>query len=371
MSRAKKNESARELWEQVLSRLAAEPDATMWDPNYDDAADRERMRDAYAKAGWSLKEIEERDILQEELISNAPVTSPGVNRHVEGMLARLCDDVEAAMDRLKMDSHAKVARGVEPRSGPFVSMINVIMTDESIVTVGSFLFRFCGVVAKAFTRTLQINPFFWESTGYSSQAAQRYLRENPEILRYWMEIYVSFAITGTNAWVPFRPARRTELILFEQIARAMELFGIAHEYGHHSYQHGRDIGSDPHQEEFQADQFALKVSYEIEMRPLLAENPYLSSGAGGVILLAALDTLRSIGAVTDDKKNSHLDSHPPTGSRIERFDSVAIMRPEEFAALKNFRVVSARIMSAVELELLDSMQGLNPHLRDLANSIKL
>ncbi len=84
----------------------------------------------------------------------APVTSPGVNPFVEIHLARLSDYVEAGMDRLKMKSHAKVARGVEPRAWASASKINVIMTDESIVTVSAFFFRFCGLVARAFIRSI-------------------------------------------------------------------------------------------------------------------------------------------------------------------------------------------------------------------------
>ena len=81
-------------------------------------------------------------------------------------------------------------------------------------------------------------------------------------------------------------------MLFEQVARAMEIFAIAHEYGHHHLGHGSQIDGDPMQEEFEADQFALKISYEVEQKPFLFDNPYLSSGAGGVVLLLALATLR-------------------------------------------------------------------------------
>jgi len=56
------------------------------------------------------------------------------------------------------------------------------------------------------------------------------------------------------------------LLLFEQVAQSMEVFAIAHEYGHHHFDHGRQIGRDPHQEEIDADKFALRISYEIERR---------------------------------------------------------------------------------------------------------
>jgi hypothetical protein len=54
---------------------------------------------------------------------------------------------------------------------------------------------------------------------------------------------MSYAVTGTNILVPFRPATKVEVLLFEQIARAMEIFAIAHEYGHHHHAHGRRLGA--------------------------------------------------------------------------------------------------------------------------------
>src|SRR6185312_8462062 len=110
----------------------------------------------------------------------------------------LCDDIEEAMDRLKIGSHAKVARGVEPRALATASKINVITTDESIVTVSAFLFRFCGLIARAFTRTLHLNPYIWEHKDYSEKTVHGYLRSSPDLFRYWHRIYMSFALTGTH-----------------------------------------------------------------------------------------------------------------------------------------------------------------------------
>lgn len=124
------------------------------------------------------------------------------------------------MERLHLSSHVKIARGVEPRLGPFAARINVIMTEESIITVGSQLFRFCGLIARAFTRTLQMNQYFWDSKEWNSTEALRRLGGAPEILRYWMRIYLSYAVTGTHVMVRFGPRTGTNCYCLK-MARAM------------------------------------------------------------------------------------------------------------------------------------------------------
>jgi hypothetical protein len=106
------------------------------------------------------------------------------------------------------------------------------MTDESIVSVEAHTFRFCGVVAKAAIRTIQLNPYNWDSESYNSVVARKVLSGSPKLMKYWMLIFSSYALIGTNALIPFQPATKFELLVFEQIARAMEIFAIAHEYGH-------------------------------------------------------------------------------------------------------------------------------------------
>jgi hypothetical protein len=283
----------------------------------------------------------------------------------------LCDDIEAAMVRLRLDSHARIARGIEPRTGPYAAKTNVIMTDQSIVTVGSFLFRFCGLVARAFTRTLHLNPHLWERPGFSQAAGRTLLRAAPEVTSYWLHIFVSYAITGTHIMAPYRPAAEHELVLFEQVARAMEIFAIAHEYGHHHHDHGRRLEDDPKREEFEADQFALKISYEVETKPLLVWNPYLSSGAGGLVLLLALGILRKCSEVITGVDAEPSDTHPTIPERLARFDTVAVLKPTEFAVLKSFRTVSTRIMTCVDSELSLMIKSLEPSLRDQLRTLAL
>ena len=231
----------------------------------------------------------------------------------------------------------------------------MIMTDEGIISVGTFFFRYCGLVARAFVRTLQLAPIFWEGH-YSGHAARRLLMRAPDLLVYWLRIFLSFGITGTQIMVPFRPAKRHELVVFEQVARAMEIFAVAHEYGHHHLNHGRSVCEDPKSEEFAADQFALKIGYEVERISLEFANPYLASGAGGVILLGSLETLRLVRESIKREQEAVADTHPEISTRLARFDTIAVLKPAEFVALKSFRTVSLRILETTRTMIMDLLK---------------
>jgi hypothetical protein len=366
---SRQNTIAADLWSQIFDSFAQDPAAAITDPAHDVAGDEARMREGMAAAGWSAAEIDEIARVQKERIQAAPTTSPGVNPHVEAQYAILCDTIEAAMQRLHLESHASVARGIEPRIGPFASKINVIATDESVVTVGAFLFRFCGLVARAFTRTLQLNPWLWNDAEFTSAKAQKLLHGRPDLLLYWTKIFMSFAMTGTHIGVPYKPSRPTEVLMMEQIARAMEIFAIAHEYGHHHLAHGKDIGADAKEEEFGADQFALKISEEVEIRDVGLPNPFLTSGSGGVILLRALQILskfeKALGAGT-----VAYETHPPAAARIARFDSIKVVFPAECAQHKSWRLACSRVMDAVEQELLELVAEWPADLKDQARSLR-
>ena len=262
------------------------------------------------------------------------------------------------MDRLKLDSHAKVARGVEPRAWAYAAKVNVILTDQSIITVSAFLFRFCGLIARAFTRTLMLDPHCWDKKEFDQRFVARRLRDERELLLYWMRIYFSFATAGTHVLVPFKPARSHELFLFEQIARAMELFVIAHEYGHHHHSHGKQLDAAPYAEEFEADQFALRICYEIERYPVFFTNPYLSSGAGAVVMLMALETLHQIEDLIGVKRTGTVDTHPNIAARLARFNSVAVLKPAEYENLNSFRTAAGRVMRVVNSLLLPPLKAL-------------
>ena len=349
--------AASDLWQQVFARLAANPAAAVMDPLHDGHADRDRRHEALRAAGWSEAWIAGSDAAQAERIAVAPETSPGINPGVEAQYSILADSIEAAMARLNYHSQERVARGVEPRVGPYAAKTNVIMTDESIVTVGAFLFRYCGLVARAFSRTLKLNPWLWEPGDYDEERARKLIAGDPQLLLYWVRIYTSFAISGTHAFVPYRPSTLDEVMLMEQVSRAMEIFAIAHEYGHHHLDHGRELEADPRAEEFAADAFALRISDEVEKEPVVMENPYLLSGAGGLILLSSLDTLRAVEKALGAR---HPDpgTHPSVTERIARFEAIRLLLPDDHCWLKGFRTASRRVMMIVHKMLMEGFASM-------------
>lgn len=341
------NDAARDLWSQIFERAAAHPGASIMAADYDPAEDLAEARSAWRSVGWSEDAIDTMLASNTKRQKQTPATSPGVNPSAEAFHADRCNDIEDEMARQGLTSQRYVARGIEPRTGPFASKVGVIMTEQSIITAGTFTYRFCGVIAKAFNRTLQLNPQFWDGRNFRETRARHLLRIHLSVAKYWNSIFMSFAFSGTHATVPFDPSLPNQLVNVEQVARAMELFIIGHEYGHHHFGHGRDINADSHAEEFEADQFALRIGTPIgvrERRPFW--NPYLASGAGGIIVLKALEILRLYEVALGSKLPTN-STHPSVDERLARFETVAVLQPEMFEVLKGFRRASQRIMDAI------------------------
>lgn len=358
------NDAARDLWSQMFKRTAAHPGAAVIDPEYDPREDEARARASFGAAGWSNAQVETILASMKQRNEMTPSTSPGVNLSAEAFHAVLCDDVEAEMARQGLNTYRSVARGIEPVTGPFASKVGVIMTGQSIITVGAFTFRFCGLIAKAFHRTVMADPVYWQSDRFTPEGANNLLRTNMPLALYWNQIFMSFAMSGTNLTVPFEPSNPHEVLLVEQVARAMELFVIAHEYGHHHHGHGRKPDAGTWNEEFEADQFALRIGRPIGERDRMPIwNPYLASGSGGVIILKALETLRRFEHALGGPMPTG-DTHPSADERIARFDVLAVIEPDMFMMLKGFRTVSNRVMCAVDTLMNDFLRVIPKEAQD-------
>lgn len=232
------------------------------------------------------------------------------------------------------------------------------MTDESVVTVSAFLFRFCGLVARAFMRTVRLDPYGWSDVDFDRERAIDIFRKRPDLLQYWLKIYLSFATTGTHLNVHYQPSTPDEVMPFEDVARAMEIFVTAHEYGHHHHQHGRTLDIDPHQEEFEADQFALRIAKTLNERGDTLPNPYLASGAGGVLMLLSLEMMRAVEEALGLVPKPMSSTHPSVSARIAKFDNIALLMPGEFARLKSFRLAAERVMTTVHDLIVPAIEPL-------------
>lgn len=338
-------DAARDLWGQIFSRATELPDAAIYRPE-NEGYQAKRFRKALRAAGWSEEEINARHEAYAQLEQPLQPSSPGVAPNLEAHAQIIADRVSAAITAKGL-AHTPVLVGIDPRPGVEAGLTNVIMTDEAILTVTSFFFRWCGLIARAYTRTLMLNPSYWSLSKNSADEDRFLLLRNVELTLYWNRIFVSFASTGTHALVPYRPATQMELILFEQVAWSMEYFAFAHEYGHHTLVH-RNIGDDPIKQEHDADRFAMSLAEHLRSEPLQIDNPYIATGAGAVLVLIANDILRSIDAkdALAPTKEAVL-VHPPTSERISKITNRHLMQPARFGFDREFCNTVVRIMTAV------------------------
>lgn len=342
------NEEARDLWSQIFERAAADLNATLHDPDVElESSRRELARRAFAEAGWSEAEIKKYEaIYLSRTRALEEPNSPGVGPDLEPILNLLASKVRRAYSEIGETAHEKVEVAIDPKAGVAASLTNVIMTDQGIVSVSSFLFRWCALIARAYTRTLYADLAHWAWSLPSPANDRKTLLRNPDLAFYWFRIFVSFAGTGTHALVPFRPSTPTEVTLFEQVAWSMELFTIAHEFGHHALGHRRPE-DDPRSQEFQADAIALRVCERLEFEPFpLLPNPYTRTGAGASLMLIAIEVLRSFEG-TSKHDLPRVETHPTVTERAAKISSRNLMQPMQLQMDQEFNGVVSRILLAV------------------------
>lgn len=363
-----------ELWSQMLDRAKHNEWSTFDDPDYvHPDRDTASNRRAFSDAGWSDDEINHKEQIAKAQSEEAPTTSPGVARFAEAALHRLSQPIESAATQLNLANKDKVHFAIEPKAGPLLSKINVVMTEQSIITMGSFFTRYCGLVSRAYIRTMLLAPMSVGSD-FNEEFLRSELRKRPDLIFYWWRIFVSFALTGTHVLAPFKPSSKSEILLMEQVAFAMEIFGLSHEYAHHVLNHGREIGSksDAHREEFEADAFALKICKIVEADHRYAwvegqavPNPYLETGAGGILLLSSLEVFRKVKDKIFVRKA--YDTHPDFLDRSAKIKNTYIMQPNLYAASQEFCAAVENVLRCVMLELEPLMGELSPKsLGDLA-----
>lgn len=199
------NDAAHDLWSQLFERAIADPNAALHDPKYDEEhGSPEILAKALREAGWSEDQINARAGVAASHERASHTTSPGVGLGLEEHLREIADRVKSAMSAMGYSSQEKVVLGIDPKVGVSASLTNVIMTDEGIVSVSSFLFRWCGLIARAYLRTLHLDVHHWSEAPPNADKDKTILLSRPDLVLYWMRIFASFAIAGTHALTPFR-----------------------------------------------------------------------------------------------------------------------------------------------------------------------
>ena len=217
-----------------------------------------------------------------------------------------------------------VVHGVSPQLGLRASQMQVLGTKASIISVTLPFIPFINLVSKTFALCLPLYDDPTASVVCNDPAkVAAYIREHPILMRYWIRMLRSYAVEG---WLPPRPLPQVNGILQSvvriQLLKAMELFAIAHEYGHHALRHGEftstDADHDGFQHEYEADTFARAASAAIGSRSE-PPNLYAMSGVGAVLVLGSLDLVRRAQSVllNGDSRAVPSTTHPALKDRIQ------------------------------------------------------
>ena len=254
-----------------------------------------------------------------ELLRTVPAGAPFDDLNITLILAGVVRRVEEACARGGVPIGEGVAYGAHPKMGIEASQLAVMGTGASIITVSQGFPPFCNLISKAVALSMVSEA---ESRTWDGNKVRDHLQSSPKLRVFWTQILASYALDGwppTDIETPHLDPAQSWIRL--QVLQAMELFAVAHEYGHHVLKHGHSQGTDdvrdPFNDEHEADVFARMIGLN---EGLNSEPPNLfsASGAGGVLMLGGIELVRRAKAVleTGAANPCPRKSHPPLDDRI-------------------------------------------------------
>lgn len=254
-----------------------------------------------------------------DLLRNLPPGGPFDDLNITLILANVIKRIEAICNAGQIPIGEGAAYGVTPQLGLEASQLAVMETRASIITVSQGFPTFCNMVSKGVA--LSVAPK-GDTVSFDPADVAGRLEQHPEVKAFWAAILVNYAVHG---WPPQREV--PELALLQQVTRiqilqAMELFAVAHEYGHHVLLHGvaQSTGeiSDRFDEEHDADIFGRVMGLHdgLNQDP---PNLYSASGTGAVLMLGMLELVRRTHALLETglTQASPRTSHPPLDERLK------------------------------------------------------
>jgi hypothetical protein len=240
------------------------------------------------------------------------------------IVERVLKTIEDVCNENDIEKRAGVAFGTDPVSGLNISQRPVLQTEASIIEVSIHFLSFSNMIAKLLALTIPHELKDGENVWVirDLEKIEERLQQSLDLVDKWSVMLASFAAVGVQPQGfellldDGENAIRTLLLL------AIETFSISHEYGHHTSRHGLVADSEESREadfrdEYEADYFARACSIAIGFKEEQV-NFYAASGAGGVIILGALELVRRTAAVLESgsEQMPPRRRHPPYLDRV-------------------------------------------------------
>lgn len=265
-----------------------------------------------------------------QAIKSASAGSEFDDVNLRATLDRLMGEIEDACLEHGVSTHAGVAYGNDAALDLGIGQLPVLETEASIIDVSVHFLSFINQISRLLGRTVPHDRVGEDHVLIVREInlARKMLERDIDLAHDWSEALTSFAVTGVQAQSPTVPLNDPQNVIRTLLLRAIEVFALGHEYGHHSMKHGRvttshESATDPFQDEFDADLFGRNCCIVICSKED-EENFYAVSGAGAVVILGALDLIRRVRAVLETGRDeppprSH---HPPYPERVSNLAKV-------------------------------------------------
>lgn len=273
-----------------------------------------------------------------QTLRTAPRGSPFDDVNALVILGRIVDDIGRFCIENDIPIRGGIVAGVEPAFGTNIHQANVPTTDVSIIAATIPFIALCNLVARVMARSLPHYPVP-DSLPYVSfdpEEVRGHLMSRPDVVYEWSQLIAHYAMLG---WPPQQNMSTSpqgwEQMTRIQLLRALELFAVAHEFGHHVEGHGVLLSSEDRTdmltEEHEADVFARVASIKIGATDQ-PPNRFAVAGVGGVVILGVLDLVRRAKALLapHDKESdsSYDETHPPLAERLSMISILDQYLPE-------------------------------------------